>query len=159
MSRPGRLFAVIRIVTGLLFLWVGISILMNEDLLFGGLMRYLDLTGGPMRFYRDFALPVIERHETLLTHVVGFASIAVGVLYVTGTLVSLTSLLAAFLVANFGLASSSMNRTREVVFLLLTLLMLMLGRVGAGLTWGVDGRLIRRFQDWLVLFPLRRKAP
>ncbi len=149
----------IRILVGLWFVWSGVSILTDDDLLFGGLMRHLNSTGGPVRFYRDAVLPFLERHETSLTNLVGIANIAVGLLYVTGTLVSFTSLLAAFLVANFGLASSSSNRPRQVLFFLVTFLLLMLGRAAAGLTWGVDGLLIRRFQDWLVLFPLRRKAP
>ena len=154
----GRAFAIIRILVGLCFIVIGVSILMDEDLLFGGLMRRLNSTGGPIRFYR-VVLPFIERHETSLTHLVGFANIGIGVFYVTGTLVSLTSLAAAFLVANFGLASSSWNRPRQAIFALLTLLLLMIGRAGAGLTWGVDGWLVKRFQDWLVLFPLRWKAP
>jgi uncharacterized membrane protein YphA (DoxX/SURF4 family) len=155
----GRIFAMIRILVGLCFIWIGVSILTDEDLLFGGLLRRLNDTGGPVRVYRSVVLPFIERHETSLTHAVGIGNIVVGLFYVTGTLISLTSLAAAFLVANYGLASSSTNRPRMAIFALVTLLLLMLGRAAPGLTWGVDGWLIRRFHDWLVLFPLRRKAP
>lgn len=155
----GRVMAALRILIGVCFIWIGISMLMNEDLLYGGLLRKLMSTGGPIRFYRTFALPFIERHETSVTHLIAAANIGVGLFYVTGTLISLTSLAAAFLVVNIGLASSSWNRPRQALFVLATALLLMVGRSAAGLTWGVDGWLIRRFQDWLVLFPLRRKAP
>ena len=151
--------AVIRILIGVGFIWVGISMLMDEDLLYGGLLRHLTSTGGPVRFYRNVILPIIERRETSFVYFAAISNIGVGVLFVTGTLISLTSLAAAFFVANYGLASSSWNRPRQLLFVLATALLLMVGRSAAGLTWGVDGLLIRRFQDWLVLFPLRRKAP
>ncbi len=158
-SVRSRVIAVIRILIGIAFLWNGVSMLMDQDLLYGGLLRHLNSTGGPVRFYRDVVLPLIERHETSFVFVSAWANIVIGLFFVTGTLVSLTSLTAAFFVVNFGLASSSQNRPRMFLFSLATLLLLMLGRMGAGLVWGVDAWLIRRFQDWLILFPFRRKAP
>jgi uncharacterized membrane protein YphA (DoxX/SURF4 family) len=158
-SGRGRVLAVIRILIGLLFIWNGVSMLMDQDLLFGGLLRHLNSTGGPVRFYRDVILPLIERHETSFVFLSAWANIVIGVFLVTGTLISLTSLAAAFFVVNYGLASSSYNRPRMLLFSLATLLLLMLGRMGAGLAWGVDAWLIRRFKDWLILFPFRLKAP
>ena len=154
-----HVLAIIRILIGIGFLCLGISMLMNPDLLYGGLLRSLYETGGPVRFYNSIFLRVAEVRETLVVYVASGISIVLGLLYVTGTLFSLTSLAGAFFVANIGMASSSMNRPRQLMFFLATILLLMLGRACAGLTWGVDALLIRRFQDWLVLFPLRRKAP
>ena len=157
--RVSRALAVIRILIGIGFLCLGISMLMDQDLLFGGLLRRLYETGGPMRFYNSLFLRVAEFRETLVVYLASGVSIVLGLLYVTGTLFSLASVGAAVFVANIGMASSSQNRPREFMFFVATLLLLMPGRACAGLTWGVDGLLIRRFQDWLVLFPLRRKAP
>lgn len=154
-----RALAVVRILIGVGFVWVGISMLLDQDLLFGGLMHHVRSTGGPVRIYRDIFLRVVEPRETLVVYFASTVSILLGLLYLTGTLISLTSLASSFLVLNYGLASSSWNRPRQLLFFLATVLLLMLGRMGVGCTWGVDGWLIRRFKDWIVLFPLRRKAP
>ncbi|MBI3644886.1 MAG: hypothetical protein HY233_02825 [Acidobacteriales bacterium] len=154
-----RALAVVRILIGIGFVWMGISMLMNHGFLYGGLLEHLTATGGPVRIYRDIFLRVVEPRETLVVYFASTVSILLGLLYLTGTLISLTSLASSFLVVNYGLASSSWNRPRQLLFFLATVLLLMLGRMGAGCTWGVDGWLIRRFKDWLVLFPLRRKAP
>lgn len=158
-SARGRVIAVLRILIGLLFVCFGVSMLMDQDLLYGGLLHHLNETGGPVRLFRSVALPLIERHETSFVYLAAAANIVFGFFLVTGTLVSLSSLAAAAFVVSYGLASSSHNRPRILLFSLATLLLLMLGRMGAGLVWGVDALLIRRFQDWLILFPFRLKAP
>jgi len=151
--------AVVRILIGILFVGTGIYMLTDQDLLYGGLLHRLTETGGPVRFYRSIVLPYLERHETQIVYLWAAANISAGLFFVTGTLTSLTSLAAAALVLNCGLASSSGNWPRFLAHVAGALALLLIGRLGAGLAWGVDGLLIRRYQDWLVLFPLRRKAP
>ncbi|MBI3662053.1 MAG: hypothetical protein HY234_03260 [Acidobacteria bacterium] len=158
-STRARVIAGVRILIGIGFLWTGIRMLMNHDLLFGGLLHRLSETGGPVRFYRENFLRYIERYETAVVYLSAAANIGAGFFFLTGTLISLTSLGAAALVLNYGLASSAGNWPRMLAHVVAALLLVALGWLGAGLTWGVDGWLIQRFQDWLVLFPLRRKAP
>jgi uncharacterized membrane protein YphA (DoxX/SURF4 family) len=153
-----RVLAVVRILIGVGFVWLGVSLLMNHNFLYGGLLEHLAATGGPVRgYWRIF--PYIERYETTLAYFYAAASICAGVFFVTGTLISLTSLGASALVLNYALASSSGNWPRFLTLLAAAGVLLLLGRLAVGLTWGVDGWLIERFKDWLVLFPLRRKAP
>ena len=154
-----RVLAVVRILIGICFLWIGVLMLMDQELLYGGMLLRLAETGGPVRFYRAFALPYFERYETSLVFMAAAANIGVGLFFVTGTLISLTSLGAAALVLNYALASSSGNWPRFLTHIAVALALLLIGRLGAGLAWGVDGLLIERYKHWLVLFPLRRWAP
>ncbi len=41
-SARGRVIAVLRILIGIAFLWNGVSMLMDQDLLYGGLLRHLN---------------------------------------------------------------------------------------------------------------------
>ena len=153
-----RVLAVVRIFIGVGFVWLGVRLLLDHSFLYGGLLEHLTATGGPVRGYWR-VLPYIERFETALAYFSAVASICAGVFYVTGTLISLTSLGAALLVLNYALASSSGNWPHFLTLLAAALALILLGRLAVGLTWGVDGWLIERFEDWLVLFPLRRRAP
>jgi len=153
-----RALAVVRILIGIGFVWLGVSLLLNQNFLYGGLIERLLATGGPVRPYLRFYL-FIERHETAVACLSASASICAGVFFITGTLISLTSLGAAALVMNYALASSSGNWPHFLALLAAALILLLLGRLGAGCTWGVDGWLIKRFKDWMVLFPLRWRAP
>lgn len=157
-STRAPVLAVVRILIGISFLWIGVDMLMDHELLYGGLLHRLEETGGPVRLYQRY-LPFIERNETSLVFLAAVANIGVGVFLVSGTLTSLASLVAAALVLNYALATSSSNYPHFIVCLSGSAVLLALGRLGAGLTWGLDAWLIQRFEDWLVLFPLRRKAP
>jgi uncharacterized membrane protein YphA (DoxX/SURF4 family) len=153
-----RVLAVVRILIGIGLVWLGVRLLMDHSFLYGGLLEHLTASGGPVRRYLRMYL-FVERHETLIAYLSASASICAGVSFITGTLISLTSLGASALVLNYALASSSGNWPRFFTLLAVALALLLLGRLGAGCTWGVDGWLIRRVKDWIVLFPLRLKAP
>ncbi len=155
----GRVFAILRILIGVLFLWMGVTSLLDESLLYGGLMHRLSTTGGPVRYYSSVVIRYIEMHETQFVYVAAAGEIVAGLSLLSGTFVSLGAVLGAFLVLNFGLASSSGNWLRFLAHLAGVVLLLGLGRQGAGLTWGMDALLIRNYKDWLVLFPLRVRAP
>ena len=153
-----RVLAVVRILLGAGFVCLGVSILTNQDLLFGGLLENLNSTGGPMRYYR-LLVPYFERFETYIVHLSGIMCIILGVMYMIGALISLASLTAFFLLMNYALASSSWHLQRFLVIFAMAILLLVFGRLAPGLVWGVDGWLLDRLKDWLVLFPLRRRAP
>lgn len=157
-TRLARGLAVVRILVGVGFVCLGVSLLLNHNFLYGGLLEHLTATGGPVRYYWRMYL-LIEKYETLVAYLSASASICAGVFFVTGTLVSLTSLGASALVLNYALASSSGNWPRFLTLVTTAGVLLLLGRLAVGLTWGVDGWLIEHLEDWLVLFPLRRKAP
>jgi uncharacterized membrane protein YphA (DoxX/SURF4 family) len=153
-----RVLAVVRILIGVGFVWLGVSLFLNQNFLYGGLLERLMATGGPVRPYLRMYL-IIERHETAVAYLSASASICAGLFFITGTLISWTSLGAAALVLNYALASSSGNWPHFLPLLAVALALLLVGRLGAGCTWGVDGWLIERVKDWMVLFPLRWRAP
>jgi len=152
--------AIIRILIGVLFLAAGIVKLMNPTLLYGGLLLELSEQGQPYYFYdRYFLGRFVELHQEFFAHLVAIGEILVGLGFLTGALVSLAALGGAFLMVNIGLAVSSGKPLVMAVHVLSALVFLVLGRYGAGLTWGVDGWLARRINEVLVLFPLRFSLP
>jgi uncharacterized membrane protein YphA (DoxX/SURF4 family) len=153
-----RVLAVIRILLGVAFLCLGVNMLTNQNLLFGGLLERLNSTGGLVRYYR-LLVPYFEKYETSIVYLTAIMSIILGLMYIIGALVSLASLTASFFVLNYALASSSWHLQRFFVIFAIAVLLLIFGRLAPGIVWGVDGWLLDRFKDWLVLFPLRRRAP
>jgi hypothetical protein len=153
-----RGLAVVRILVGVGFVCLGVRLLMDHVFLYGGLLEHLMATGGPVRYYLRIYL-FIERHETLFAFLSASACVCAGVFFIAGMLISLTSLAASALLLNYALASSSGNWPHFLALLAAAGVLLSLGRMAAGLTWGVDGWLLRYFNDWLILFPLRRRAP
>lgn len=155
-----RVVAIIRILIGLAFLAAGIVKLMDPTLLYGGLLLELSEHGKPYYFYdRYFLGRFVMRHQELFAYAVGIGGILLGVSFLTGTLVSLAALGGAFMVVNLGLAVSAGKPLLMALHVLLALVFLVLGRYGAGLTWGGDGWLARRINEVLVLFPLRFSLP
>jgi uncharacterized membrane protein YphA (DoxX/SURF4 family) len=155
----GTTLAILRILCGVVFLAAGIWKLRDADLLYGGLLLRLEELGRPFPFYEKFIHRFFEFNETRLVIVVCVCEILGGTMLVLGAQVSLATLGAAFLLMNYAFATTSGNWLYFSFYAAGALLLLVLGRLGAGLTWGLDGWLIRRWQDWLVLFPLRMAAP
>ena len=151
--------AVVRLLIGGAFLWFGISKLMNPTLLYGGLMFELSNYGAPYAFYERFVLARVEIRQELFVYLVAAGEIMVGASFLTGALVSWAALGGAFMMLNFGMAISSGHPLTMVLHALFAAVFLAMGRMGAGLTWGLDGWLVNRVQDWVVLFPLRLSRP
>lgn len=155
-----RVIAIIRILTGVAFLAMGILQLKDPTFLYGGLLLELSEHGQPYYFYdRYFLGRFVELHQEFFAHLVAIGEILLGLSFLTGALVSLAALGGAFLIVNFGLAVSSGKPLVMALHVLFALVFLVLGRYGAGLTWGVDGWLARRINEVLVLFPLRFSLP
>lgn len=155
-----RIIAVLRILLGAGFILLGVLKLMDTTFLYGGLLHELDRHGAPFYFYRRFVLGrFVELHQELFAHAVAIGEILLGASFLTGTLVSAASVGGAFLMLNFGLATSAGDWPRLAAHILFALLFLWMGRRGAGLTWGVDGWLVERVHEGIVLFPLRLSLP
>jgi uncharacterized membrane protein YphA (DoxX/SURF4 family) len=155
----GRFLAILRIVIGLGFIGAGILILRDADLLYGGLLLRLSELGRPAGFYQKIINRYIELNQTPVAMGAAIISILVGVALVLGFLVSLAVLAGAALVMNFALATMGGRIPEFSMFCAGSLALLLLGRLGAGLTWGLDGWLVGYLKEWLVLFPLRLSAP
>lgn len=153
------MIACVRILAGLGFLAAGVLKLLDEAFLYGGLLHHLTDIGQPYSFYLPIVNRFVELNQTLFAFATALGEILVGLSLLLGMFVSVGALGGIFLLLNFALATSSGQPTRLAWHVALALLLLLLGRMGAGLKWGVDAWLVRRLKDWLVLFPLRWKAP
>ena len=141
------------------FIWSGASQLADPALLYGGLLHALEQYGAPFPFYRSFLSRFVELHQELFASAVAIGELLIGAGFLTGTLVSLSALGGAFLVLNFGFATSYGDLPRLLLHFASALAFLLFGHLCAGLTWGLDGWLIRHIHEAVVLFPLRRSLP
>ena len=155
-----RLIAVLRICIGVVFLFLGVSALLDEQFLYGGLLLDLQAKGSAYNFYQR---NVIDRyvllHQTLFAYVVAIGEVLIGFSLLTGALVSWGALGGAFLMLNLGLAISDGNPLQMVLHGFYALVFLALARAAAGLKWGVDGWLAERIDERFLLFPFRLTVP
>jgi hypothetical protein len=161
MESPGILrrgISVARILIGIAALVVGVKNLLDPGFLYGSLYFRLSEFGTPYTFYQR-VLTRFEFQQTLLAYCVCASQILLGLSYLTGAVVSLASLGAAFLVLNFALATSAGSVGWLILLLLCAAIFLAMGYAGAGLHWGVDGWLVERINEKVILFPLRFRLP
>jgi uncharacterized membrane protein YphA (DoxX/SURF4 family) len=160
MSNQMRVaLACVRIVAGAAFFVLGCVKLNDPAFLYGGLLHELSDFGAPFPFYQKLLTRFVEHNQTLFAYLVGASGVLLGLSLLLGLLVSWSSLAGGFLLLNFACATSAGNPARLAGLLALAVALILLGRLGAGLKWGLDGWLIRHIKDWLVLFPLRLTAP
>ncbi len=152
-------FAIVRILLGGAFIWLGWQKLNDPELLFGGLMRTLEDYGQPFPFYAKLMQQFVEPHQEIFIHAVAIGEILLGASLVLGLLVSAATVGGAFLLLNIAFATTWENWPAFVLHLALAALLIALGRAGSGLVLGLDGWLVGKLPDALVLFPLRRRAP
>lgn len=155
-----RLIAGVRILIGAAFVVFGILKLINSEFLYGGLLLEVSKHGEPFDFYERFVINrYVLLHQTLFAYAVACGELLVGASFLTGTLVNVGALGGAFLMVNFGLAIGGASTSQLVVHILFALAFLVLGWIGSGLKWGVDGWLAQRIHTGFVLFPFRLRAP
>jgi uncharacterized membrane protein YphA (DoxX/SURF4 family) len=154
-----RAFAVLRILMGAAFLYLGIQKLHNADFLYGGLMHKLEEFGQPWPFYQYFMSRYVEGHQTFFTFAVSFGEILLGVSFLLGAFVSLSSFAGAVMLVNIALATTYGFPERLAAHLGGAAVLLLMGSLGTGLTWGLDGWLVGRIPPLAVLLPLRRSIP
>jgi uncharacterized membrane protein YphA (DoxX/SURF4 family) len=153
-----RAVSVARILLGVVALVLGVKNLLDPEFLYGGAYLHLNEFGQPFPFYRR-VLARMEYQQTLLAYAISVCEILLGLSYLTGTIVSLASVGAAFLLVNFAVATAAGNILWLLALLALAVVFLAMGYVGAGLHWGVDGWLVERVNEATVLMPLRRRLP
>jgi uncharacterized membrane protein YphA (DoxX/SURF4 family) len=154
-----RTAAIVRIILGGAFLFLGAIKLMDPEFLYGGLLHHIVENGVPFPFYQRFLQRFVELHQELFAYTVAVGEILVGLSLLSGIWVSGGVLGGIFLVANFALATTWGNLPMLLAHLGLLALLVVLGCCGAGLTWGCDGWLVTRMNEKIVLFPWRRSVP
>jgi len=155
-----RLIAVARILMGMVFLVAGISKLVDPGFLYGGLLLELEKYGQPYGFFDRYLISrYVEYHQTLFAYAAAIGEILVGASLLLGALVSLGSLGGVFLVLNFGFAISAGNPGMMALHVAFAVVLLVLGRMGAGLKWGVDDWLTQYLPEAVLLIPLRLSRP
>lgn len=147
-----------RILIGIGALVLGAKYLMDVDFLYGGLYFRLREIGQPFTFYSRI-LQRMEFRQELLAYLLCTCSIMFGVSYLTGALVALASVGAAFLLLNLAMATAAGNILLLLLLIFVALILLAMGFVGAGLHWGVDGWLVERIDERWLLMPLRWNLP
>jgi uncharacterized membrane protein YphA (DoxX/SURF4 family) len=153
------ILAIIRIASGGFFLLSGGKKLLDPGFLYGGIMHSLDAAGRPFPFYGAFLYGPVENHQVFFTFAVVIGELLLGGSLLLGAYVSLSTVCGAILVANIALATGYGDWPRLGGHIAAAVLLVLLGRAGAGLTWGLDGWLVDRLHPALVLFPLRRSLP
>ena len=154
-----RITALTRMLLGGGFLWMGVDKLRDSEFLYGGLMHRIRETGMPFPLYEQFLLRFVEIRQEQYAYASAIGEILVGVSLLLGLWVSFGSLAGAFLVMNFGLATTWNNPPMMAVHFLLAALLIVLGWRGASLTWGLDRRLANLINQRLLLFPWRPEIP
>ena len=154
-----RPLAIARILLGILFVVKGVEKLSNLDFIYGGLMLALDAAGRPFPFYEVVLTNYVDAHQTIFTYLVVGGQLLLGLSFATGAFISLSSAAGAFMMLNIALATSYGSPARLATYLAGAAVLVLMGRLGAGLTWGVDGWVVNRSRSTLVLLPLRRTVP
>lgn len=154
-----RALSILRILMGAALLFVGIQKLSDPEFLYGGLMHTLEGLGQPWPFYQGFLTGYVELHQTFFTFAFSCGEILLGVSFLLGAFVSISSVGGAVLVVNIALATAYSAPERLVAHLCGAALLLLMGRMGVGLCWGLDGWLVDRVAPVAVLFPLRLSVP
>jgi len=152
--------AALRIAVGAALIASGLVKLLDPGFLYGGLIHRLREFGEPFPWYSEYVLQrFVQTHLDFFAYAIPIAEIAAGLSFLFGLLVSWSACGAAFLVVNVGLSIGRSEYWILPLHAALALLLLVLGRAGAGLTWGLDGLLIGKMPAALVLFPLRHRLP
>lgn len=151
--------SILRILIGAGFIAAGLVKLFDPGFVYGGLTHKLGEFGNAYPWYREIILVRVERNLDLFAYLVPSAEIAAGISFLFGAFVSWSACGAAFLLINIGFAVGGQNDLLLPLHLALGLLLIVLGRAGAGLTWGLDGWLVQRMPPALVMFPLRWRLP
>jgi len=154
-----RMVALIRMLLGGGFLWLGIHKLQDTDFLYGGLMHEVRRLGTPFPLYEQFLFRFVEFNQEFYALTVAIGETLVGLSLLLGVCVSLGTLATAFLVVNYALATTWNNLPMMAAHLLLAAALVFLGWRGAGLTWGLDRWLVNVVHERLVLFPWRIAVP
>jgi uncharacterized membrane protein YphA (DoxX/SURF4 family) len=154
-----RPLAIVRILLGVFFIVKGVIKMRNADFLYGGLMLALDAAGRPFPFYEGVLSGYVDVHQRFFTYAIVFGQVVLGLSLVTGALVSLSAAAGALMLLNIALATSYGAPGRLATYLAGTVLLVLLGRLAAGLTWGFDRWLVQRSRSALVLLPLRLTVP
>ena len=154
-----RPLAIARILLGILFVVKGAEKLANLDFIYGGLMLALEEAGRPFPFYESVLVNYVDAHQMFFTYLVVLGQLLLGLSFATGAFVSLSSAAGAFMLLNIALATSYGAPGRLAAYVAGAAVLVLMGRLGAGLTWGVDRWLVKRSRSTLVLLPLRRTVP
>ena len=154
-----RPIAIVRILIGAGFLAMGVGKLANADFLYGGLIHAMEAAGRAFPFYEYFLARYVVSHQTFFTYAVALGELLLGVSYIAGACVSFSSAAGAFMILNFALATCYESPARLAGHAAVIALLVLMGRLGAGLTWGLDRWMVGRSRSTLVLLPLRRTVP
>jgi hypothetical protein len=144
---------------GVGLLAVGVSLLQDDSFLFGGILHRLDEIGQPLPFFSGTLARYVEPHMARSAYLVAGGLILTGAAFTLGLLVSWAAVGGAVLAMLFGLATGHGNAALLGAAVGAAAFLLLMGRGGAGLTWGLDGWLVERLHPTLVLFPLRMQPP
>jgi uncharacterized membrane protein YphA (DoxX/SURF4 family) len=151
--------AIVRILIGAGFVALGVTKLASAEFVYGGMLHAMDDAGRAFPFYEHNMLPHVVGHQTFFTYAVALGELSLGLSFVAGAFVSISSTAGAFMLLNYALATCYEAPARLAGHLAGAALLVLMGCLGAGLTWGVDRWLVDQLRSGLVLLPLRRKVP
>src|SRR6266700_3227792 len=141
--RPSRWLGLLRIYTGVWFLWFGSSQLYHGFV--GSFPRLLNEQTRPFGgFYHSFLVNFVASNSNSVAIGLVTAEILIGLLLVLGLLTRLTTFIALVVAVNYLLALAKGGTTYLTIILTGIIIILVLGGAAAGRIWGMDASLYRR---------------
>jgi uncharacterized membrane protein YphA (DoxX/SURF4 family) len=152
MTSAARLAALVRILTGVLFVAEGCGKIFG-DFVRGGFARHAhDMLKTSWPFYRTFLESTVVPHASAFAWIVAGAELALGLALLLGLWVRIAAGAGCLLMLSILLAQSYAGPaaswdtwiTAALVTKFAMLLLLLLGACDAGRVWGIDGRAAAR---------------
>ena len=158
-SHPDRWLAVLRIVVGLYFAKALVTKITVT--LLGGFLpvpaateRWIALmpqlltkyaSENPIGWFKAFLENLVIPHSVLYAHLTAVGEACVGIGLTLGLLTGPSALVGLVLAINYGLATQWMSPAQQGFHLVLITLMIAFFGARVGRTWGLDGRIARKY--------------
>lgn len=150
VSLQQRALAVLRIVTGLCFLYA-LWLQLGAGLVEAMPKLAISLAKGhPVGFYADFLRQTVADAGMAFAYLLLLSELVVGAFLVLGLFTAPAAVWGLVVAVNFSLAFAGQGPLASGLFVLLSVVLGVLSVSFAGTTWGLDRKLVDRMPHWFV---------
>ena len=136
---------VLRVYTGVFFLYYGIRKIINPDFSDGVAGFLGSVSEGTVGFYRPFVEHVVLPNKGLFAFLVGWGELLVGIALILGLATRYAAFAGAFMVLNFWLAKGQGILDAQNHDVIWFAILVVLGGLHAGRVYGLDRRLSGKY--------------
>ena len=133
----------LRVYTGVFFLYFGVRKLINPDFS-DGLAGFIGAQENTVGFYRAFLDSVVVPYKEVFAFLVGWGEVLLGVALILGLATRYAAFTGAFMVLNFWLAKGQFVLDAQNHDVIWFVILIVLGGLHAGRTMGLDAKLATR---------------